>query len=628
MKRLFSLLLSAIVMASALAGCTDRNEGTTTTTEADGAAVNELAANYSDSSEMPDWEGKQIELKMWYGTGSYSLKREKMATEDVVTPELFRVTGVKLSEESYDNNGEMQDAKLAKTIATNEWPDVIWGCQTNVLNQLIEQDLIWELSDLIPKYMPNLYAYMQSSEWMKSKYEDGSIYEINLGIPNSIALADMDPEVRVRTEKPKADTSFVYVRDDILKQLKPEAYTQDELVAIYEKNGGFTEEEILNASINSKEEFYQFLRDIKALGLKTGNRDVYATYALAGSDNWDFLAVLAGALNGCNAFPSGYGDNYFTYFDVEKGKIEYMYEQDFFKETVRELTQLVSEDIISQDSLIDNRANFEEKCSVGQYAVLYGGTVPDIQKLNDSADGYKYRKVTLNIPWNKEKFMPTYNEMGGGYAWCFLKNQIAEEDLPQILRYFDFMLTDVGQKLAAWGPKSAGLFEEDENGVRRFTNKELEANWVYGEANDAKLYWGLNNEQWPGYPVGPNRWNPIYVYDFVPNMARLNYFYSTGVHNPLETVQSVRPDVYNVAVKVPEASRFWNARTAFETNLTKVLTATNDEEFEKLYQATIDDAARNGLTKETLEEINEVWKNDLNKDYMNNVEEYLKEYRK
>ena len=627
MKRNLALIFALVMIISAFAGCGNN----TAITDTEGLVdveykFNEEAAKFDDSSEMPDWTGNQIELTMWYGTGSYSLKKNDIAENDVVTPEIQRITGVKLSEESYDNNGDMQDAKLAKIIATDIWPDVLWGCQNNVLNQLIAEDMLWELSDLIPKYMPNLHALMEKGDWMESQYEDGSIYEIDMSIPISYAYPDMDPEILARNQVPNASSGCVLVRDDILKMLKPEAYTQDELIEKFNANGGFTQEEILNASFNSKEEFYQFMRDIKALNLKTGNREIYATYALAGSDNWDFLTVLAGALNGYNASPASIGSNYFTYFDVETGKIEYMYEQPFFKETMRELNELVREDVISEDSLIDNRSTYETKCASGQYAILYGGTAPDVVTLNSNAQGYKYRKVAINVPFNTDKFIPIKNELTGGHKWAFMKNKISEEELPQVLRYFDFMLTEVGQKLASWGPKSAGLFEETESG-RRFVNKEIEANAVYGEANDAQLKYGLMNKQWPGYPHGLNKWNPIYVYDFVPNISRLNYFYSTGIHTPLETVQSVKPDIYTIAVNVPEASRFWDARTAFENAMTKVLTAGSDEEFEALYQEMVDVAQRNGLTEETLAEINDAWVNQTNKLYMHNVDEYMKNHK-
>lgn len=627
MKRILAVFLTVFVMASALIGCGEEKKITGTGNIKDVEyKFNEEASKYEDSSDMPDYAGEQLELRMWYGAGSYSAKGNNKSENDVVTPELARVTGVKFSDKSMDNGGEMQDAKLAKIIASKDWPDVLWKCQANVMDELIEQDLLWELSELIPKYMPNYYAITQKGEWMKSKRADGAVYEINMLAPVDYVYPDMKPEILARNEAPRTKTSYVMVRDDILKKIKPEALTQDEILEIFKKNGKFTEEEILNAAFNSKEEFYQFMRDIKALGLTAGNREVYATYAFAGSDNWDFLTVFAGGLNGFNSSGGGPMNNYFTYFDVETGKIEYMFKQDFFKEEVRELTKLIQENVICQDSIIDSRATFEEKCATGQYAILYGTTAPDINTLNQNAQGYKYRKVILNIPWNESKFMAMRNSMEnyGGYA--FLKNQISEDEIAQVLRYFDFMLTDVGQKLVQWGPKSAGLFEEKENG-RRFVNKEVEEGAVYGVANGAQLKYGLANRQWPGYPDALNKWQPIYIYDSVPNLAKLNNFFSTGVYDPIEFVQSTDVAIYTLNQYVPEALRFWDARTAYENALTKTLTAKDDAEFDALWQAMIDVAERNGLTDETLGELNTAWTTITNKEYMHNVEEYLKAHK-
>ncbi len=618
MKKALALVLVLIFAVSSLVGCGDdaRKKGSGNFTDVD-YKVNEEAAKYSDSSEMPDWTGKQLELTMWYGAGSYSLKRNNIAKNDVVTDEIARVTGVRFSEDSYDNGGDMQDAKIAKIIAADTWPDVVMGCQGNVLEDLIAEDLLYDLTDLIPKYMPNLNALMEKGDFMKSTREDGKIYELYLNAPIEYMYPDMDSELIMRRKNPVSHGTSVLIRDDILKMLKPEAFTQDELISKFEQNGGFTEEEILNASFSSKEEFYQFLRDIKALNLKEGNREVYATYALSGSDNWDLLYYLTGGLYGYS------GNSYFTYYDVETEKIEYMYDKPLFKDVLKDITELVREDVISQDSLVDNRAMFEEKCANGQYAILYGSTAPDVDTLNKNAKGYKYRKVNINIPNNENKFMLIANQFAGGYGYGFLKNRIKEEDMAQVLRYFDFMLTDVGQKLAAWGPKSAGLFEETEQG-RRFINKELEAQAVYGEANDSMLNYGLMNKQWPGYPMGENRWDPIYVYDFVPNLTRMNYYYSTGTYNPATRIQGIDPAIWTLTNYVDEIARFWSARTAFEEDLTKIMTAKNDQEFETYYNKMVETGRRNGLSEDALAEANDVWRNQINKDYIGNIDEYVK----
>lgn len=619
MKKAIAFLLALVVMSSLLVGCGD-NSTSENAVDAKDIPFNVMAEEYDDISDMPDYTGKKLDLKVWYCLGSYAPNRNKVATKDVVTPEIARVTGVTITPEgSFDNGGDTQDAKVAKVIATDTWPHLLIGCQKNTMAQLIEEDLVYDLTDLIPKYMPNLNKLLEKDDFLNDSRIDGRLYEITLSAPLEYVYPDMSPELIARNSNPKSDTGYVYVRDDILKKLKPDAYTQKELQAIFEKNNTLTKEEILNGAFNSKEEFFEFLRQVKDLNLKVGNRKVYPTYARTGSDNWDLMTQLLGFLNGYNMYPTG-GENYFTYYDKQTGNIEYMFQQPDFKESIKEITALVQEDIVSQDSLVDNRASYEEKCANGEYAVLYGGGVPDIATINKNAEklGYQYRKVILNIPFNTEKYVNVKNNLTGGTKYAVLKNTVSEEDLPHVLRFIDFMATDVGQKVVQWGPRSAGLFKETENG-RRYTDPELEACMVNGEANQKDLYYNLNNKAWPGFPLATNRWQPVYIYDFTPNEAALNRFMSTGLYDPIEYVQGIRYDIYNLASYNEGAETFWNARAAFETALTKILTAKNDQQFESLYNDMVGVAERNGLTDKTLKELNDLWKNDLNKDYMDNL---------
>lgn len=627
MKKTLSLILALVLMASLFVGCNDQASVSTGEFVDVDYKFNEEADKVMDSSDMPDWTGKQLDLSVWYATGSYHANKNKLAENDVVWPELKRVTGVTFNPNtSFDNNGETQDAKISKIIATDEWPDILWGSSDSITDQLIEQDLLWELSELIPEYMPHLHALMQKGDFMKSTRDDGKIYELFMDASTTYAYPDMDPEILARNSTPIHDTSYVYVRDDILKEIKPEALTQKELLAIFEKNGKFTQEEILNGAFNSKEEFYQFLRDVKALGKKEGNRDVYATYALSGSDNWDFLTVLAGSLDGFNSWQGISNNNYFTYFDVETEKIEYMFQQDWYKQDVKELVELIQEDVICQDSLIDNRATYEEKCATGQYAVLYGGTMPDLVTLNKNAEpyGYQYRKVIINIPYNQNKFLPMANTLGGSYKYAFFKNKISAEDLPQVLRFFDYQLTQVGGKLRYWGPRSAGLFTEDENGTMRFVDKALEDESVRDTGSDLQIKYGLQGKAWIAPPPGTYQWDPKFFYDVLPSAKTMERYLNTGIYNPQTRIHGTAPSVYTKFPEfIEETKTFWDARSAFETALTKVLTATSDEEFEKLWADLVALAERNGLTSEVLEEINDVWVNKINKDYMQNVYDHI-----
>lgn len=613
MKKYLSLVLVVFMLTSLLSACTSSEKGTEQYGSSD-VAINEIANTVEDSSDLPDWTGKKLELRMWYGAGTSSLKRNSKSTQDVVMPEIFRVTGVKFSEDSFDNGGELMDAKIAKIIAGNDWPDIVMNPERAVLDKMIAGDMVYDLTELIPKYCPNLMAMNEKggdSPLFKSERKDGKIYKIFTQFPIDYQYPDMEPALIAKVKNPVDPIGFVYVRDDILKKLYPEAKTQDEIEALYLKNGQFTKEEILDVTFKSKEEFFDFLYKIKKLGIKEGSREVFPLYVSDGIDNWSLLTGM-GFLYGR---PSTV--NYFTYWDKETDRVEYMFKQPFFKETLKDWTKLVQDEIASPDSLIDNRSVFEEKVNNGQYAVLYGQALPDQNVLNAGNKSFRYRKVYVNIPVNNDKFLfnTTYSEPNN---FAILKSNVKEEDLPQILRFFDFMISETGQKLAYWGPRSAGLFKE-ENGVRRFVDKSLEAEAVYNEAGEKRQYYNLEAQAWPVYPVCESIHQPKLVYDFEKKASLTNKYFAMGAVEIPERVESEAPQIWSFdGYGVKGATSFWLARQSFEDAITKIFISKNDEEFEKYYSEMVKLAERNGLTKETLDEMNEAFK-VINEKYMDNL---------
>jgi len=64
-KRLISVLLVAM-MVCGFAGCSKgANTGVTGGTV--DFAVNEIGNTVDDSSDLPDWTGKKLSLRMWFG---------------------------------------------------------------------------------------------------------------------------------------------------------------------------------------------------------------------------------------------------------------------------------------------------------------------------------------------------------------------------------------------------------------------------------------------------------------------------------------------------------------------------------------------------------------------------------
>lgn len=616
-KKITAFLMAMLLLVSMLAGC---GEEEADRGEVVDFAVNEVGNTVEDSSELPDWKGRKLDLTMWYGQGTGAINKDKKASQDVVASEIYRVTGVKFSEEkSFDNNGELMDAKISKIIAAGEWPDIVVNPERAVLEKMIEADMVYDLTELIPQYCPNIQALIEQggdTPFLQSERKDGKLYHISVGVSVEYMHPDIDPTLLARVKTPVDPNGFVYVRDDILKKIYPEAKTQKEIEKMYMEKGEFTKEDILDVCFNSPEEFYDFLYKVKALGVKEGNREVYPIYVADGIDNWSLFALLSGHLYGYNT--KSVGSNYFTYWDQQSGKVEYMFKQPFFKDIVKQWTKLVQDDIANPDSLIDNRASFEEKLNNGQYAVLYGQAVPDQNVLNAGNKSFGYRKVYINVPMNTNKFLFAKKPESGTRYALIKSDNIKEEDLPQVLRFFDFMASKAGQKLAYWGPKSAGLFTE-ENGVRKFVDEKLEAEAVYDAPKDLMYKYNLNNSSWPGYPYTACLEQPKLVGDFKRQESTTNKFFSMGAVEVPELTTSTSPDIWSFdAYGVEKVTEFWAARQSFENALTKILIAENDAEFNKLYAEMIETAERNGLTNETLAEINEAFK-ELNADYMKNL---------
>ena len=428
---------------------------------------------------------------------------------------------------------------------------------------------------------------------------------------------DMPEEKMLRVSSGYQTRNHVWVRDDILKMIYPQAKTQDEIEAIYMTKGGFSEEDVTDVTFRSKEEYVGFLKQVKALNIKEGNQEVYPGYISCGTDNWNVLALM-GCLYGQNANNS-YDTNYFTYWDKETNQIEYKFKQPEFKDILLDWTNLVREDILSKESLVDNRATFEQKRDNGLYAVVYANDMPNDSAIQAAGKSFRYRKVFVDIEPDTKKYLFTTG-IPVGDDFAVVKNNLDENGLKQVLAFYDYMTSDAGLKLTVWGPKSAGLFEEDETGKRTYIDKELETCMVYDEQNERNIYYNLvkDTTAWPGYPsTNVNEFSPKITYDIERKPGQANKYFSLSPYRPLEITNSISPDIYRI--DDDNAKKFWQARTSFEEALFKIYITKTESEFDTAYQNMISLAERNGLTDEALTGINRAFAEVLNKGFMKNI---------
>ncbi len=618
-KKIISILMCAAMLVP-MAGC-KKNE-TADNSKTDIPILGKLGNEVSDSSDMPDWEGKKLKLSYWDASQFNSPSMGKKAEQDVVTPEIVRVTGVQFDpDNSIDNGGESMEAKVAKISASDSWPNVIHFGQKAIIDKLGDADMVYDLAPYMDEYCPNIVSMLKKTgtyDFVKNQRSDGKVLRLPY-IPGSYEFAypEMESEQLAKVSGGYQTRNHVWVRDDILKMVYPNAKTQAEIEDLYVKNGKFSEEDLTDVTFKSKDEYFGFLKKVKELNIKEGAQPVYPSYIYCGTDNWQVLGLM-GALYGQNA-NNGNDTNYFTYWDKEKKHLEYKFKQPFFKDMLKDWTQLVRDDVLSKESMLDNRSVFEQKRDNGLYAVVYANDTPKNNVIKSAGKPYQYRKVFIDIAPDEDKYLFT-NGIPLFDDFSVIKKGLSESDLKQILVFYDYMMSDAGLKLSVWGPKSAGLFEE-KDGKRVYKDKELEACMIYDDTNERNVYYNLNKgglTAWPGYPLTDiNKFNPKFDYDIERQTNQANRAFSLSEYRPLARINSIPPDIYRI--DNDNAKRFWQSRTAFEDAIYKIYVTKNDGEFESAYNAMVELAQRNGLTDEALEGIHNDYINVLNKGFSDNL---------
>lgn len=109
-KRILSLILAAGLLMS---GCsTGKKQETIAIDDSNFFDFNQ----YKDCDDIPDWKGEKVNLVVWGSVNSPNDSAVgKIASDDVVTPEIERITGVTFDKlNSYDNGGGSYDSQIAK----------------------------------------------------------------------------------------------------------------------------------------------------------------------------------------------------------------------------------------------------------------------------------------------------------------------------------------------------------------------------------------------------------------------------------------------------------------------------------------------------------------------------------
>lgn len=651
-KAFVKLLALILVLATCLSACATTKPIDTTPMATLPAGQNywELLDKVTDTSELPDWPGEKLDVTIWVAGGS-EVMFGAISDTNVTFKELERVTGVRFNvEKSYGNGGDPIDAKLPKVIASKNLPTMIYGWNINTqMQELFDRGYLADLTEYYENgYLDQVLEISPlelTDVWEKIvDIKTGSYYQIPVsGMVGNYKKSDYKPDWYDETfyntwnnypatAGGNTALSCMYVRDDILLELYPDAHSAQELVDIYLERGEFTREEIFDIPLKSTEDVANLWRDIKELLDEGGfygidGKDMEVTYGPSSTeDNWNWMKVLPSVIYGLSQ-----NQAYFTYADMnatsEDQIVQYAFSSEKYYEYFKLINELVNEDVISKNSLVENGTTFDEKFLNGHYAVVYGSNVAgkgsDIGKEYDM--DWAYRPVWVEM--ETDVSYTSFNGGGSASTYGIFKSTLSDGQLEQLIHAINYMFSDVGTKNFIWGPRSAGLFTEDAEGNRTYATEELHECMALRIDNGENVKYGLINtyvssktyNTFP-YPAEFRLQHPDYL--CAPERAGSEeeafMYYCPGIFsefsNDLVYTAKVQCQLYNaVGLQVEGNAQFWKARNGFEQQMKKMLAATPDK-FEAEYQALLQYAEQNGLTEETRQQYNDIFV-EANREY-------------
>jgi len=632
--RPLSLLLCIIMTISLMIGCANKEDPTQATTppteESSSQTAETPAKDVEDTEGTPSSEGEvtadpnapletnafgdyvpvvpaktDLNIKMWWTQGQ-DLDTPDNTGKNVVREFVTEKTGVNVSE-VFGNGGQEPPAKLTQMVAGDTLPDIVgmhMAWVPTLLARFREGGIAYELDlEMIKRYAPNLYAKTPKSYWDAIRLDDGKIY----GIPYGVNLDDyneylseidkpLDPAYLNNFAIPRNNAYDTWapclIRDDVVKQFFPEAKSYDELQALLREKGELSGDDLCDIPITSTEDFVKFFYDIKALGLKEGNLDVYA-YGYNGDDNWTGLSVLGPLMQG------GVSYNYMSYFDAATATMRFGYLEDWCKEAAFIQYQMVRDRVIDPESLMHNKDQYEEKLRAGRYVMFTNWVFGSPEALNvilaEQGKPFKYRPFMTNVP--QDPRLPAMKTIAGYQGAAAIFKSIPEEYLPQVLAYYDFYCTEEYFDAYYWGPPGAGLYTENSDGSRNFNDSRFQEHFLEGNSvltREETL--GLQDHD---YRRITNSGGSVRHPQILNNIPKTTVGASVAfkMDSSRVTCIEVRPPyfMWDADYASPEFDAFWAERQSWDMPFMTPLAARNDEEFETRWQECIDNVKFYGL---------------------------------
>lgn len=460
--RMMCILLVILFTASVFAGCgtskdTSQETGSTTSAQAEASTTQEV--------QQP-----LMEYTVYYSAeGGYS-EAQKIAANpnDVVTPYIENKFNIKIKDIQFTVEGRTDQDFYAMAQAAGTVPDLWVSSQANcqlMLNLAPDQfaDLSGYFADL-----PNFNKYNDPAIWPRWA-KNGKYYIFPKIQPN------LNNDMFASNPYLYGNSGWaMWAREDLLAKTGYKFTPIAELKKNFTDQGKYPsyEDSKIEPAIDTPEKYLDFLRKVKALNLKVGDKSVIPF----DSGFWSVFHISA-------MFDNGH------WRIDDSGNVAGFLGTPGAKPFYKLWSQMYQEGLVDKDYITQKDDQLQQKVASG--LVASGLYIPDT---NGARQANLQRDPAADlrpIQFPKENQRYGFFDVGGlGFYGVLISKDFKETE--RLVKYFDWFLSDEAQDICAWGPESAGLWEM-KDGKKQF--KAEVADDIINNKADGKnaVYYGLFN---------------------------------------------------------------------------------------------------------------------------------------
>jgi hypothetical protein len=407
-------------------------------------------------------------------------------------------TGVDATWQNSALTGKTGPQLIQEWVAANTTPEVIMYAamiQESTWSNTMRDANLWRTWDAatIKKYLP-LYTARLAKYGVKvedllpfNQFDGKNVY-----IPVGFGYAQF-PGLKSLPEAKTAGQNYyaVGLKDDVLKRIFPKARSEAEQKALFAKQGKLSANDIVgDIPMKNIDDLYQYLKQVKALNLKVGDKPVIAAALSAqsealGSIDWSLRTIIGYHWQWPIVYTQApnFEGSFFLRSSPDYGRY------------LRWWNKLYNEGLLDPEIFVMKNDQYFAKVINGEYAVVnFWAPINDARKKGqDSSPQYGYRFFPLFYGGIK----PIYNNQVGYLslqaAPLVITTKVKDADLPAVMKWVDWYMSDEHDLLAFWGTPDmyTGTGKD-----RRFkaAYKDVE-NWaVYGvQAEKDGKYFGLQH---------------------------------------------------------------------------------------------------------------------------------------